>query len=171
MTSALRTILGIDPGLATTGYGVIRAGTHALSAHGVGVMRTAAGQPDAQRLDCLQQEFRALLKKIRPHLVAVEKLFFNTNITTAMAVSQARGAVLAVCGDIGVSVVECTPLQVKLAVTGYGRADKRQLQRMVMVLLKLKEIPQPDDAADALAVAICGARLADVAIRRTVTKP
>ncbi len=162
-TAETRLIFGIDPGLATTGYGVIRATNDALSAHGMGVIRTAAGQPDARRLDNLQRELRALLRDTRPQLVAVEKIFFNTNTATAMAVSQARGAVLAVCGDFGLPVVECTPLQVKLAVAGYGRADKRQLQRMVMLLLKLKTLPRPDDAADALAVAIWGARMTRVA--------
>lgn len=153
------TVLGIDPGLATTGFGVLSVTPSRLTARTYGVIRTPAGQVDAIRLATLQRELAAVITRYRPDVVAVEKLFFNTNITTAMAVSQARGVVLAVCGQSGLPVRECTPLAVKLAVSGYGRADKRQMQRMVMLLLKLKQPPRPDDAADALAVAICGARL------------
>ena len=154
-----RTVLGIAPGLATTGFGVLTVTPATLTARAYGVIETPAGQADAKRLATLQGELAAVIARYRPDLVAVEKLFFNTNLTTAMAVSQARGAVLAVCGQLGLAVHECTPLEVKLAVSGYGRADKRQMQRMVTLLLKLKTLPQPDDAADALAVAICGARL------------
>jgi len=153
-----RTILGIDPGLATTGYGVLTATPAALATRGFGVIRTPPKRPDAERLVQLQREVTALISRFRPDLVAVEKLFFNTNTATAMAVSQARGTVLAACGQAGIPVHECTPLEVKLAISGYGRADKRQMQRMVSLLLKLKELPRPDDAADALAVAIWGAR-------------
>lgn len=152
------TILGIDPGLATTGYGVLAATPAALAARGFGVIRTPPKRPDAERLVQLQREVMALISRFRPDLVAVEKLFFNTNTATAMAVSQARGTVLAACGQAGIPVRECTPLEVKLAISGYGRADKRQMQRMVMLLLGLRRQPRPDDAADALAVAIWGAR-------------
>ena len=158
MVRGERTVLGIDPGLATTGFGVLTVAPGTISAQAFGVIRTPAHRPDTERLVSIQRELEALISRYRPDLVAVEKLFFNTNTTTAMAVSQARGAVLAVCGAAHLPVGEYTPLEVKQAVTGYGRADKGQMQRMVALLLKLKEIPRPDDAADALAVAICGAQ-------------
>lgn len=152
------TVLGVDPGLATTGYGVLAVATDTLTVLDFGILKTPAHHPLAERLIGLQRQFSAICKRYRPDLVAVEKIFFNTNTTTAIAVSQARGVLLATCGQANIPVRECTPLEVKLAVSGFGRADKRQIQRMVMLLLKLKAAPRPDDAADALAIAIWGAR-------------
>lgn len=157
-----RVILGIDPGLARTGYGVIAVKPGMLHAIGYGVVQTPARKPDADRLAEISRGIRTLLKKFHPDAVAVEKLFFNTNTKTAMMVSQARGVILSACGHAGVEVSEYTPLQVKMAVVGYGRADKIQIQHMVQTILNLQTAPQPDDAADALAVAICGAQLARV---------
>ena len=154
-----RTVLGLDPGLAATGYGVLAVRHHDAAVIECGVLRTSPQLSLPQRLVELQRAVTALLARYRPDLAAVEKIFFNTNTTTAMAVSQARGVVVAACGQAGARVRECTPLEVKLAVSGYGRADKRQMQRMVTLLLKLEQPPQPDDAADALAIAIWGTRL------------
>jgi len=156
----LRVALGIDPGLGTTGYGVIAARNGTLTALEYGTIRTAVKTPDADRLAELERQVTKLIKRHHPDTVAIEKLFFNTNTTTAMMVSQARGAILSACGQAHIPVQEFTPLQVKLAIGGYGRADKRQMQRMVMLLLRLKEVPRPDDAADALAIAICGSQIA-----------
>ncbi|MDD5110567.1 MAG: crossover junction endodeoxyribonuclease RuvC [Patescibacteria group bacterium] len=150
-------VLGIDPGIGTTGYGALAVERNALTVRAFGVIRTPPRTPDADRLAQLERAIDDLIARFRPRALAIEKLFFNTNTTTAMAVSQARGAILAAAGRANVFVREFTPLQVKLAVAGYGRADKGQMQRMVMLQLKLKEPPRPDDAADALALAICGA--------------
>jgi crossover junction endodeoxyribonuclease RuvC len=150
-----KVILGIDPGLADTGFGVIEkmAGGKILCL-GCGSIKTKAGLPMAERLEILNKELEKIIKKYRPILAAVEELFFQNNVKTAIAVGQARGVILLTCRKNKVPIVELTPLQVKQAVSGYGRADKMQVQKMVKLLLNLKEIPRPDDAADALAVAI-----------------
>lgn len=153
------TVLGVDPGLATTGYGILAVDTDTLTVLDFGILKTPAHHPLAERLVSLQQQLTTLLKRHRPDLVAIEKIFFNTNATTAIAVSQARGVLMSACGQANIPVRECTPLEVKRTVSGFGRADKRQMQRMVMLLLKLKDVPQPDDAADALAIAIWGSRM------------
>lgn len=149
-------ILGIDPGTARTGYGLIEEDQHGgLNAVTYGVITTAAGLPAEQRLIEIYQGINKLLLLHRPQKAAVEKLFFHTNVTTAMAVGQARGVVVLALALAGIQVVEFTPMQVKQAITGYGSADKKQIQQMVQMILQLESIPTPDDAADALAIAIC----------------
>lgn len=150
-------VLGLDPGVAITGYGLVsRIGNH-LEAVDYGVVRTPVGQPLPERLLTIHGELRRLFASHSPDAVAVEQLFFCNNARTAMAVGQARGVVLLAVAGAGLAVAEYTPLQVKQAVVGYGRADKRQVQEMVRVLLALRDLPRPDDAADALAIAICHA--------------
>jgi crossover junction endodeoxyribonuclease RuvC len=148
-------VIGIDPGTARTGYGLVRETEGGLAAVAYGVIETAAGAPPYQRLQTIYRDLRDLLAEHRPISGAVEKLFFARNVTTALAVGQARGVALLALADAGVGIAEYTPLEVKQAVAGYGRADKQQMQAMVRMLLGLDEIPRPDDAADALAVAIC----------------
>lgn len=158
-------VLGIDPGTATTGYGVVEETGNQLSALAFGVIRTPAGQPLATRLQTIHREVGALVDRWRPLAASVEELFFSTNARTAMSVGQARGVTLLALADAGLDVAEYTPTAVKQAVTGYGNADKGQMQEMVRLLLGLEEVPRPDDAADALAVAIChvnSARLASL---------
>ncbi|MCD4671853.1 MAG: crossover junction endodeoxyribonuclease RuvC [Anaerolineaceae bacterium] len=149
-------ILGIDPGTAITGYGLVEEnerGELRNVAHGV--IETPAGLPMAERLQMLYQELTDLLLLYRPGSGAVEKLFFRRNVTTAISVGQARGVILLAMVQNGVKMKEYTPMQIKQAVTGWGGAAKGQVQEMVRALLDLDEIPKPDDAADALAVAIC----------------
>lgn len=147
-------ILGIDPGTGILGFGVIdsRAGKGTLV--DAGVIRTTAKEDDAVRLKTIFDELTQIIKETNPTEMSVEKLFFAQNVTTAMSVSQARGVIL-LCGkQAGLNIFEYTPLQIKQALTGYGRADKKQIQEMVKAILNLKEIPKPDDCADALAAAI-----------------
>jgi len=147
--------LGIDPGTATTGYGLVRLDADGeLVAVNYGVILTPKEASPSARLDLLYRDLRALLKKHKPDTSAVEKLFFQRNVSTALAVGQARGVVLLALEQAGVEIFEYTPNEVKQAVAGYGSADKRQVQEMVRTLLQLNEIPKPDDAADALAIAI-----------------
>lgn len=147
--------LGIDPGTATTGYGLVRlAPDGGLLAVSYGVITTPKESPAPVRLAAFYDELRALLLEFRPDTAAVEKLFFQRNISTAIAVGQARGVALLALAQAGLEVFEYTPNEIKQAVAGYGSADKRQMQDMVRVLLALDAIPRPDDAADALAVAI-----------------
>ncbi len=148
--------IGIDPGTASSGFGLVRqAPDGALHLVDCGVISTPAGSAMPERLAELYRSLAALLERHRPDCAAVERLFFQRNVTTAMAVGQARGVVLLALAQAGVPVHEYTPREVKQAVTGYGAADKRQMQEMVRLLLHLAEPPRPDDAADALAVAIC----------------
>jgi len=149
-------ILGIDPGTATTGYGVVEdteAGE--LLAIRQGVISTPAGMPVDIRLRCIFEELNQIILLHKPDVAAVEKLFFYKNVTTAMTVGQARGVIVLCCALAGLNIGEYTPLEVKQVVTGYGNADKKQVQQMVKILLKMEHIPKPDDAADALAIAIC----------------
>ena len=149
-------VLGIDPGTATTGYGLVRENPDgSLALVDYGVIQTPSSQPMPERLLTLHQRLHELILLHRPQTSAVEKLFFQTNVRTALSVGQARGVALLVLAQAGLEVAEYTPLQVKSAVTGYGVAGKEQVQHMVQALLDLSEIPTPDDAADALAVAIC----------------
>jgi len=150
-------ILGIDPGTATTGYGLINKKDSRLSLVDYGVIKTPAKQPGYFRLQLLYRQLKKLLAQYEPATVAVEQLFFNTNVTTAMSVGQARGVILLAAAQSDVSIGEYTPLQIKQALTGYGRASKSQIQQMVKVMLGMDKIPKPDDAADAIAVAICHA--------------
>lgn len=147
-------ILGIDPGTGILGFGVIDVVKGQPLLVDAGVIRTPVHEDDAVRLLTIYDEITEIIKLTKPDAMSVEKLFFARNVTTAMTVSQARGVVL-LCGmQHGMRIAEYTPMQIKQAVTGYGKADKKQIQEMVRVILQLKEIPKPDDAADALAAAI-----------------
>jgi crossover junction endodeoxyribonuclease RuvC len=148
-------VLGIDPGVSRCGYGAVEAAGSALSARAYGVIRTPPGDPLPDRLAALQGELEGLLAELRPAAVAVERVFFQTNVRTAMSVGQASGLALAAAVRAGVPVCQYTPNEVKQAVAGYGAADKAQVQAMVARLLHLPEVPKPPDAADALALAIC----------------
>ena len=147
-------ILGIDPGLATLGYGVIEADNNKRRLIQFGTLTTPAGQPMPQRLRAIFQGMNQLMDIYQPDDVAFEELFFSKNITTGMAVSAARGVALVAVVQRTDNLYEYTPMQIKQAVTGYGGADKHQVQQMVKMLLNMKEIARPDDAADALAVAL-----------------
>jgi crossover junction endodeoxyribonuclease RuvC len=150
-------ILGIDPGTATMGWGVVRQEGNRLRYVQHGAIVTPSSWEMPRRLGRLFDGVTELVRGYRPATVAVEELFFNTNVTTAITVGQARGVALLAAYKAGVEVAEYTPLQVKQAITSYGRAEKRQVQEMVKTLLNLREIPKPDDAADGLAIAICHA--------------
>jgi crossover junction endodeoxyribonuclease RuvC len=147
-------ILGIDPGTATTGFGIIKKNKE-LKLIRYGCIRTAKNLTSAERLKELHNQLSDLIKKHKPSMAAVEDIFFFKNLKTAVKVSQARGVILLTAAKLKIPVFEYTPLQIKQAITSYGRAEKIQVQKMVKVLLNLKEIPKPDDAADALAAAIC----------------
>ena len=148
-------ILGIDPGTGILGFGIIEAVGGKAQMVDAGVIRTPVKQDDAIRLATIYEELTDIISQSKPTVMSVEKLFFAQNVTTAMTVAQARGVVL-LCGQqAGLTIFEYTPLQIKQALTGYGRADKKQMQEMVRVILQLKEQPRPDDCADALAAAIC----------------
>ena len=159
-------ILGIDPGLATVGYGVIEKSPRGIKAIGYGVITTPPSEDTPVRLAQIAEGISRLISEYRPDAVVVEELFFNTNITTGIKVAEARGVILyraaLECGNL----FEYTPLQVKSALTGNGRADKKQVQFMVRAALGLTEIPKPDDAADALAIAICHANMSEHGHRR-----
>ena len=147
-------ILGLDPGTAITGYGIINAQADRYYLMEYGCLRTSAQDSTADRLERLYDDLRQLLATNPPDQVAIEQLFFNRNTTTAVPVGQARGVLLLACNQSKIPISEYTPLEVKQALTGYGLADKQQIQYMVAKLLKLSESPKPDDAADALAIAI-----------------
>lgn len=149
-------ILGIDPGTGILGFGIIDASSDGKTVLvDGGVIRTPVKQADSDRLETIYDELHELITQHKPEVMSVEKLFFSQNVTTAMSVSQARGVVL-LCGkQHKLELYEYTPQQIKQALTGYGRADKQQIQEMVRVVLGLSEAPKPDDAADALAAAIC----------------
>jgi len=161
--SSFMTILGIDPGTATTGYGVIKISrqpqqsTHVVEAIDHGCILTKAGLPVGDRLKTINNELGKLITKYQPGIMAVESLYFFKNLKTAMPVSQAKGVILLTAAKKRVPVVEYTPLEVKMAVVGYGKAEKKQVQKMVQTLLKLEEMPKVDDAADALGIALCHA--------------
>ena len=147
-------ILGIDPGTGILGFGVIDVERGKATLVDAGVIRTPVKEDDAVRLQTIFDELSEIIKETKPAEMSVEKLFFAQNVTTAMTVAQARGVVL-LCGmQAGLKISEYTPLQIKQALTGYGRAEKKQVQEMVRVILQLKTVPQPDDCADALAAAI-----------------
>ena len=149
-------VLGIDPGTATTGFGLVRDREDgSLEMVAFGTIQTSAGEAAHQRLAVLYHQLNEILLLHRPDSCAVEKLFFQRNVSTAIAVGQARGVVMLAIAEAGLDVFEYTPNEVKQAVAGYGSAQKRQVQEMVRTLLVLPDIPRPDDAADALAIAIC----------------
>ncbi|MGH7233935.1 MAG: crossover junction endodeoxyribonuclease RuvC [Candidatus Saccharimonadales bacterium] len=151
-------ILGIDPGTGIVGFGFIDADSRNLKLVEAGVIRTAAGQAAEVRLSTIYEELSRLITEFKPVWLSIEKLFFARNVTTAMSVSQSRGVMLLAASQASLKIAEYTPLQIKMAITGYGRAEKKQIQEMVRVLLKLDQIPKPDDAADALAAAITHAQ-------------
>lgn len=149
-------IIGIDPGTARTGFGIIRQKPSGkLDVIDYGIITTPVGQAMAARLKDLYASLVQIIEKYHPESSAVEKLFFQRNVSTAMSVGQAKGVAILALAQAEISVEEYSPSEIKLAVSGYGGADKRQMQEMVKVILKMKSLPKPDDAADALAVAIC----------------
>jgi crossover junction endodeoxyribonuclease RuvC len=165
-------VLGIDPGLSRCGYGCVEARPRGPRAVAIGVLRTDRDLPLPVRLADLQRELRALIAEFRPDVVAVERVFFQVNVRTAMSVGQASGLAMAEASASGCEVVQYSPNEVKQAVAGDGRADKGQVQRMVQALLGLAAPPQPADAADAAALALC--HLAHAPVQRRVaaaTKP
>ena len=153
-------VFGIDPGVATIGFGLIRAdrGRNALLQYGV--ITTPPGLPLSRRLCQISDDMEELIHTFHPDEMAVEELFFNTNLTTGISVAHGRGVILLAAEQLGVPIFEYTPMQVKLAVTGYGKADKKQVMQMTQRLLHLAKLPRPDDAADALAIAFCHSRTA-----------
>jgi crossover junction endodeoxyribonuclease RuvC len=147
-------VIGIDPGTGITGFGIIEASGQSKKLVDAGVIRTEPHTPIEQRLETIHRELSEIVADTKPEQAAVERLFFARNVTTAFAVSQARGVVILTLQHAGLPIHEYTPLQVKMAMTGYGRATKQQIQEMVRVMLALTDIPRPDDCADALAVAL-----------------
>ncbi|MDO5718465.1 MAG: crossover junction endodeoxyribonuclease RuvC [Tissierellia bacterium] len=148
-------ILGIDPGLAIVGYGLIKYSGSIIKMLEYGCIKTSSKTHLPQRLEIIYSELTDIIREYRPDEVAIEELFFNKNAKTAINVGQARGIEILACVHQGIDLYEYTPLQVKQAIVGYGRADKNQIQETVKLLLNMKSIPKPDDAADALAIAIC----------------
>lgn len=148
-------ILGIDPGIADTGYGVIKKEGNKLLCLDYGSIKTSSKIEMPDRLETINSELNEIIKKYKPNLISVEQLFFCKNVKTALVVGQARGVVLLTAKQNKIKIIEFTPLQIKQAVSAYGKATKDQVQKMVKIILNLKTIPQPDDAADALAAAIC----------------
>jgi crossover junction endodeoxyribonuclease RuvC len=148
-------VLGIDPGTAITGYGLVREDDRGLALVDCGAITTPSGQPLATRLQMIYQGLAGVIDEHHPESAAVEELFFSRNVRTALSVGQARGVVLLALADAGLPIYEYKPLEVKQAIAGYGGAGKQQVQEMVRLLLNLDQVPQPDDAADAVAVAVC----------------
>lgn len=163
-------ILGIDPGLATVGWGVIESVRGRTRPLAYGAIITPAHTDIEARLLMIQRDMEELIDKYKPDEMAIEELFFNTNITTGIAVAEARGVILCTAHKLGVRISEYTPLQVKQAVVGYGKAEKHQVIAMVTSLLKLAKPPKPDDTADALAIALCHSQCATSAIGRFYNK-
>ena len=153
-------VLGIDPGVATIGFGVVRAERQKNTLVQYGVITTPPGIPLSSRLLQISDDMEELIRTFHPDEMAVEELFFNTNLTTGISVAHGRGVILLAAEQLGVPIFEYTPMQVKLAVTGYGKADKKQVMQMTQRLLRLSKLPRPDDAADALAIAFCHSRTA-----------
>ena len=159
-------ILGIDPGLAIVGWGVIEYKGNKFSTLGYGSIQTPSTMSTEMRLVEIHKEINRLIASYKPDCMSVEELFWNTNQTTGIRVSEARGVILLCAASVGIPIYEYTPLQVKQAIVGYGRADKKQVISMVTMFLKLEKPPKPDDTADALAIAVChahsgGSKLAD----------
>lgn len=159
-------ILGIDPGIAIVGFGLIESNRGSVRMLQYGAVTTEAGLPLATRLVQIENDMTALIAQLKPDEIAVEELFFSKNITTGIAVAHARGVILYTAERLHLPVYEYTPMQIKQAVVGYGLADKHQVMDMTRRLLKLRSIPRPDDAADALAIAMCHARSATSLLRR-----
>jgi crossover junction endodeoxyribonuclease RuvC len=148
-------VLGIDPGTAITGYGLVHEQDDGLSLVECGVVTTPSSQPQPERLQMIYRGLSDVIRRFQPEEAAVEELFFSRNVRTALSVGQARGVALLALVDAGLPIYEYKPLEIKQAVAGYGGADKQQVQEMVRMLLNLERVPQPDDAADAVAVAVC----------------
>lgn len=148
-------ILGIDPGYAIVGFGVLEYKNNHFTVIDYGAITTDAGTPFNRRLEYIYDELTAILEKYRPDAMSIEKLFYNSNAKTVIDVSQARGVIMLAAQKCGVPAFEYTPLQVKQSVVGYGRAEKKQVQEMIKRILFLEKVPKPDDTADALAMAIC----------------
>lgn len=164
-------IMGIDPGIATIGFGVIESEKSRLSLVNYGVITTPAHTSLSSRLDRIYTDMEELCETFKPDAIAYEELFFNTNVTTGIAVAHGRGVLLLAGYRTGVPVFEYTPLQVKQAVVGYGRAEKNQVIDMVRRIMNMKKAPKPDDAADALAIAICHARSATSLLTKNGGEP
>lgn len=150
-------ILGIDPGYAIVGYGVIKYEANRFSVLDYGAITTPAGMPFVDRLEIIYNDLNMIFQKYKPEAMAIEKLFYNTNAKTVIDVAQARGVTVLAAHQNKAEIFEYTPLQVKQSVVGYGRAEKKQVQEMTRVILNLEKVPKPDDTADALAMAICHA--------------
>ena len=159
-------ILGIDPGYAIVGFGILSSegGTQKLLA--CGAINTEAGVPMPQRLLRIAEDLEALIGQFKPDVMAIEELFFNNNITTGIGVAQARGVIVMTAAKMGLPIAEYNPSQVKQAVAGYGKAEKKQVMEMTKRLLKLSAVPKPDDAADAVAIALCHARSSTSLLRQ-----
>ena len=148
-------VIGIDPGTAITGWGIVEGSGNELQMVAVGTITTAAGTPLPERLQIIYHELTAIIGQWQPSTAAIEELFFSKNAKTALAVGHGRGVAMLALANADLSITEYKPLEVKQAITGHGGADKKQMQQMVKLLLALDDIPRPDDAADALAIAIC----------------
>ena len=164
-------VFGIDPGYAIVGWGAISVQANAYKTLGFGAVETQAHTDFNQRLEIIYDDIYAILERCRPDALSIEKLYFQTNKTTAIKVAQARGVTLLAAQKLHIPVFEYTPLQVKTAVTGYGKAKKPQVMEMTRRLLHLDEVPKPDDTADALAIAICHAQAAGSDLRRLLHQP
>jgi crossover junction endodeoxyribonuclease RuvC len=159
-------ILGIDPGIGRTGYALLEQTGNNIVLKEVGCITTAVGDEEHKRLVEIKSDLTGLIRKMKPDAVCVESLFFAANVKTAMAVGQARGVILVTIADHRIKIIEVTPLQVKIAATGYGKAEKSQVHRMMQTVLKLKKIPKPDDAADAVAIAWAGISRAKINLEK-----
>ncbi|MBQ6389692.1 MAG: crossover junction endodeoxyribonuclease RuvC [Mogibacterium sp.] len=159
-------IIGIDPGYAIMGYGILDYRGNKFTPVAYGAITTEAKTPNEERLLSLYNELTEIIAEYKPEEASIEELFYNTNATTAIMVGEARGMALLACAQAGIRINEYTPLQIKSSLTGYGRADKKQVQTMVKMILGLQEVPKPDDTADALAAAICHAHHAGSRIPR-----
>lgn len=148
-------ILGIDPGYAIMGYGIVEMKGNHFSVCGYGALVTDKSMDMPERLKVIYAGLMEIINEYEPDVASIEELFFNTNVKTAILVGQARGAAIVACANSGLDIFEYTPLQIKQGLVGYGRAEKKQVQHMVKTILNLKEVPKPDDTADALAAAIC----------------
>ncbi len=149
-------VIGIDPGTATTGFGIVKKDNDSFCCLDYGVITTSKEETPASRLYTLNKELSLIIKKYSPDFLAVESIYFFKNLKTALPVSQAKGVIMFTAEKAKIPIYEFTPLEVKMTITGYGRADKKQVQEMVKLSLNLDKIPRPDDAADALGIAICG---------------
>ena len=161
-------ILGIDPGVATVGFGIIASERGQQQMIQYGAITTSAGLPLATRLLQIANDVEQLIEQFQPDEIAVEELFFSKNITTGIAVAHARGVILYTAEKLQIPVYEYTPMQVKQAVVGYGRAEKKQVMEMTRMLLKLREVPKPDDTADALALAVCHAHCSGSSLQKSI---